>query len=231
MYAGQEPSNTIQEAIGRTGSHEAVKMVLGAAVSQVLVPSDDWERGLWRNSIQVAFAAAGLAAVSKDSAVTPELAYTAGLLHDLGRFVMFQEAPEKLRRVDEGNWSNPEELVHEEEEICGLNHADLGALACRKLGIPELIAQTIEFHHRRRPIPLVSQTDKLAALVQVADLGMFSSAMSGTHVNMDEAEDSVLQQRVQRNLPRFVQMHLSDLRANLLDSRLKAEEVVKALGL
>jgi len=230
-YAGQEPVSNLRTAVSRIGSAETANLVLGVAVSRIFVPSNDWERSLWRHTIHVANAARELAMVSKDSELSPDVAYTAGLVHDLGRFVMFQEAPQELKNIDEGDWESMEEQVMMEKKICGVTHTELGAMACQKWHIPSLIEEVVERHHQRRPTPLVHLHDKLVALVNVADIAMFPSAMLHDVRNMDEVDDSELQQSVQRRLPRFVQMPLDELRALLKRSRMEADEVFRSLGL
>lgn len=121
---------TLPNAIARIGTTGASNLVLTIGVTRVFVPRDDWEWSLWRHALQVALAARAL-------------------LHDIGRFVMFQEAPDQLREIDEGTWDSPEQLVSLEREICGVDHAELGALACHVWGLPDEIVDVVRHHHDR----------------------------------------------------------------------------------
>lgn len=179
VSAPASPVVSIPAAVTRIGSLGATDLVLTLGVTAVFVPRDDWDRSLWRHSIQVAIVARALTVATGPADVTPEAAYAAGLIHDVGRFVMFQHAPAQLRRIDEGDWATPGELVVAETEICGLNHADLGARACESWGIPEPIVECVRRHHDRVDGEPASSVECMDHLINVADLLVFPSAALG----------------------------------------------------
>jgi len=228
--ASSTPITTLRAAIARTGSQRASGLVLGLAVARVFIPSNDWEKSLWRHAIQVAVASRELARLSASLAVNAEEAYTAGLLHDVGRFVMFQEAPEQLRLVDEGGWDDPQGLIATELAICGLTHAELGAKACSKWGIPELITQTVRHHHDRELAGLAPEVLNLVAVVRAADLAMFPSAMPGAP-GMHEADDDTLRNKLLLRLPQQLRMELQELRALLTSAAGESATAIEGLGL
>ncbi len=225
--APASPITTLGAAIARIGSFNASNLIMNLGVTRVFVPRDDWERGLWRHSIHVAVMSRALVAHARPPGINPEEAYLAGLLHDVGRFVMFQEAPDQLRRVDESNWDSPEELVRYERAICGLDHAQIGGLACRKWSIPAVIADSIENHHRPRSVP-VSIAERLTAIVHVADLAMFSSVMPSTQ---GEASAGALANELRLQLPRDVQMNAEDLERLIVGATAEAETMFGLTGL
>ena len=157
QFGGKDPVTRISDAVVRLGAKKVANLVVALSIVKVFVPRDDWERSLWIHTFQVAAAARNLAMLSKDPHLDPDTAYLAGLLHDLGRFLLFHEAPEVLREVDEGDWHNPEELINIERSICGLTHAELGDLACKKWNIPEQISQVVLWHHTPDPENLEQQ--------------------------------------------------------------------------
>ena len=120
---------TLGAAVARIGSLHAANLVVALGISRVFIPRDDWERSLWRHALQVALAARALVAHAQPSGLAPDEAYLVELLHDVGRFVMFQEAPDQLRRVDEGDWDTPEALI-------GLREGRTGGGAIRDLSAP-----------------------------------------------------------------------------------------------
>lgn len=161
--------------------------------------------------------------------LSPDEAYLVGLLHDIGRFVLFQEAPEQLREIDESGWDTPTALLELEKQICGLDHAELGALACRKWGIPETIAETIALHHRPPESPN-DTAGRLSAIVNVADLAMFPSAMARTegYASADiDTIDSVLRPR----LPVDVAMSAGELHDIIIAVTEEADTTLNLLGL
>jgi putative nucleotidyltransferase with HDIG domain len=204
--------------------------VLGLAVTRVFVPKDAWEKSLWRHAIQVATASRELARHFPETRSDPEEAYATGLLHDVGRFVLFQEAPEELRRVDESGWDSPDGLLAAERAICGLTHAELGATACSKWGIPELITLSVLHHHAPELADLDIEVARLVALVHVADMAMFPSAVPGSP-SLDEADDETLRTRVLEKLPIWLRMDTIGLRDLLRASSGEAEEMFASLKL
>lgn len=226
-----DPITTLSHAIARIGSIGAVNLVLAMAVTRVFVPRDPWEQSLWRHAVQVAHAARMLARKGGVADVNPEEAYVVGLLHDVGRFVLFQEAPDYLRSIDEGHWDTPDTLVDEERAICGLNHAEIGSIACEKWGLPTRIEQAIRSHHDPLPETYDSVDAKLTALVRLADLAMFPSALPDSpshHATMDDDEfDDFLAPKV----PPFVDLDAAGLRRLISEAAAAADDACEALGI
>jgi len=50
--------------------------------------------------------------------VNPEQAYLCGLLHDIGRFVLFDREIDQLNMVESTHWQTPVQLVESERELC-----------------------------------------------------------------------------------------------------------------
>jgi putative nucleotidyltransferase with HDIG domain len=181
---------TVAGAISTLGALRIAETITSLAVMQVFVPSTSGQKDLWRHSIQVAVGARRLAEVRPDLEVPPEHAFLAGLLHDVGRFVMFQNSPRELGQVDEVRVSDPSQLVEAEVAICGYDHAELGWLACSRWGLPESINVLIRDHHvhdgtRRVLWPL--DVERLNAIVQHADTLSFAVLLQPSHRERNEA--------------------------------------------
>ncbi len=58
--------------------------------------------------------------------IDPAEAYLVGLLHDVGRFIMYEHASEDLLKVDEQNWTSPEQLAAADIEVFKFTHSELG---------------------------------------------------------------------------------------------------------
>jgi putative nucleotidyltransferase with HDIG domain len=229
-YAGQAPTATLRGAISRVGSRGASNLVLALSVTRVFVPRDKGEKGLWRHALQVAFAARELARIAHDPEITPDEAYVGGLLHDIGRFVLFQEGPATLRQIDEGQWDDPEGLLAMEESICGFTHPDIGAIACDRWGLPDLIKDIVQHHHAPRPSRLEGKALKLTSVVRAADLAMFPSARPESSEFRD-VDDETLRVRVQEHLPPFITSSIAELRTMLRSSTEEATTAADVIGL
>ncbi len=165
------PITTIQEAMLRVGARGAVDLILAHSAARVFEPRSDWESSLWKHSVDVAWLMRKLSVLAVEHRGEPDEAYVFGLLHDIGRFVLYLEAPEELRSVEETDWATPDELIEAETRICGFTHSELGYLALRKWRLPEALADAVRWHHTR-PLPLNSIDGRyraLNALLQEAD--------------------------------------------------------------
>jgi HD-like signal output (HDOD) protein len=140
---------------------------------------------------------------------------------------MFQHAPADLRRIDEGTWSTPDELIAAETAICGLNHADLGALACESWGIPELVVETVRHHHDRAEGEPASAVERVAHLIAVADLLVFPSAALGAQPVSAE----VLAARVVLGMPRWMGLGPKTLTAVIEDAAEEERRLSALVGL
>lgn len=221
---------SVRRALTRLGSTRASNTILAVAVSRVFVPRDDWEKSLWRHSLQVAVALRTLIHASPRADIRTDEAYTAGLLHDVGRFVLFGEAPASLRRIDEGNWGCPTELIALEREICGLTHAEIGSLACQRWRLPEVLVAVVRRHHDARPDPTRDEVAALVAAVQFADLAMFPSAVPGA-TGYDEANLDVLTAELLPKQPPFFDFDAASLQVLLQSSARESAQMCTMLGL
>lgn len=164
--------DSIQTALTRVGSRTIIELLTTLSVSKVFVPTKDEHKEIWRHSIEVASIAAFLAKLTPGEHFNPETAYLSGLLHDIGRFVLFQLAPDALNETDAKGWSTPNELISAELETIGFTHSKVGFLACKKLEIPSLVANVVRYHHN---IEIVSHPkapkalQSMSLVVQVAD--------------------------------------------------------------
>ena len=105
----------------------------------------------------------------------PDTAYLAGLLHDIGRFVMMEHATDELQAVDESDWRTPDELIAADFEVYRFTHSELGYLACNRWGLPESVSRVVRDHHADLSADVEpGSIEATTYCVQVADrLSMF----------------------------------------------------------
>jgi putative nucleotidyltransferase with HDIG domain len=167
--------DTIPGAILEVGAHNLANLILALSVVEVFVPHTRAQRNLWIHSIQTAMAARRLAVLRPDMRLGMEQCFLAGLLHDIGRFVIFEHRPEEMAQIDEANVADPRQLVAAELEACGFDHAALGHEVCRRWRLPETVSEMVRVHHMygeaRRRIP--PEVAGLVRLVQEADCVSF----------------------------------------------------------
>ncbi|MDJ0698686.1 MAG: HDOD domain-containing protein [Woeseiaceae bacterium] len=141
------PIVSIRDALARMGIGAIRSFVASLAVQRVFLPTKPNEVSLWQHSVFTAFAAAQIAEVIPKLEVDPAEAYLIGLLHDIGRFVMFEHAAPCLLKVDESHWETPEQLIEADVEVYKFTHSELGHRACVRWRLPESIGDAIRLHH------------------------------------------------------------------------------------
>lgn len=90
-------------------------------------------------------------------------AFTAGLLHNIGRFVLLYNLPDAYEKLFET--SNQAFIPAAEEEInmLGIDHSSIGALAAQYWNFPELVTTLIESY--QAPGEITQQEHRTIALV------------------------------------------------------------------
>jgi len=121
-------------------------------------------KSFWRHSISVGLAGRVIGIYLKVS--NPERFYVLGLLHDLGRLLMYLTVPEGMSRVL--HISAKGGLLHEaESKTLGWNHAEVGGALLRKWNLPVQMIEGVHYHHN----PSDSLNFPLeAAITHVADI-------------------------------------------------------------
>ncbi len=224
----RSPIDSVRAALARLGGAGVSSMLLSVAVARVFVPRDEWEKSLWRHALQVAAAARELALTTR-GCLDPDQAYTIALLHDIGRIVLFGEAPDALRRIDERSWNSPTELIGLELEICGLTHSELGQMACRQWGLPDHIG-TVILHHHDRVDALDETVGRPLAAVRFADLIMFPSAMPGSE-GYDRADIATIETDLLPAQPPVFGLDAEGLHQLIVRAADRAALATSALGL
>jgi putative nucleotidyltransferase with HDIG domain len=95
-----------------------------------------------------------------------DVAFTAGLLHDIGKLIISIYVQEVgaylLEKVSEAKLS----YVELEEKVIGYNHATVGGFLARTWNLPEDLVEAITYHHA----PSTAQFHpELASVVHVAN--------------------------------------------------------------
>ena len=155
FYSLPNQVTEIPLAVSLLGIREMRNIALTASVSRMFsggvsaTGSTSHNReDLWMYSVAVAKAAAVIA--QKGNRVSPHTAYAAGILHDIGYFILAQQLPTHYMRLVTLSRYEAEEnlrITDLEEEVFTFNHAKLGGFAASKWGIPAPICAAIEYHH------------------------------------------------------------------------------------
>ena len=122
-------------------------------------------RVLWKHAVLSAQVAASFPKRTARFASKEEV-YVCGLLHDIGKFVMYDHLQAEYVAVVE-RADAEDRLQHDiETEVFGFDHADVGALVVERWGLPEKAVRAVGGHHDLQG--LISR-EPLVALVAAAD--------------------------------------------------------------
>ena len=188
------PVVTIRDALARMGMRAIRGLVASLAVQRVFLPTKPNEVRLWQHSVYAAIAAAKIAEITPELKVDPAEAYLVGLLHDVGRFVMFEHAAPNLLQVDESHWETPEQLIEADVQVYTYTHSELGYKACQHWQLPDSICDVVRRHHAALDEDILpGSAEALLACVQVADRLCLSLLQRD---DFDETAAEVREQRV-----------------------------------
>ncbi len=132
---------------------------------------------LWKHSVAVALAAAQFAGLLRRA--NGSLAFTAGLLHDIGKVILndyvAQEFAVIVRKVKEEGVS----FMEAEQQVLGFSHQDIGGQIAERWKLPENMVLSIRHHH------LPSDLDPPNDLVDVVHLADCACLMFGLGIGVD----------------------------------------------
>ncbi len=119
---------------------------------------------LWQHSLSTAYGSAFLVKAIGRSELK-DRAFTAGLLHDIGKLVLDQGLAEGQNQEAPGEPLRAPTMAEERSQM-GYDHAEAGAALLESWELPEEITQAIRWHHE----PLkAGDHQRLALAIRVAD--------------------------------------------------------------
>jgi putative nucleotidyltransferase with HDIG domain len=147
-YASRFRAETMQEAILQLGFHEVHRIVMSVIASPILSdPAAAYpgrEPDLWNHSLAAALATRQL---PQNTAIEPDIAFTAALLHDVGKIVMAKAIPEQFRAAVAFAAERRQPLYQVERAQYKTDHAAVGAQLLQRWGFPKKISAAVQFHH------------------------------------------------------------------------------------
>lgn len=168
LYGFSSRIDSLQHAIAVIGFRALRSVVLAASMKQLFQRFGLTERLLWEHSTVVGGFAGALAEYGPVR-VEREAAFTAGLLHDIGKIALNHEAPELYGKVMVQAYGGKQSFTEIERELLGFDHAELGALIAAKWRLPESLRLIIRYHHSPEALPsLPPDVRRLTALTSVA---------------------------------------------------------------
>lgn len=167
LYAFPSPITSIQKALMMLGFDEVKRFILTFSTKGFFQTALrlDLLRGMWRHSLACAWISEELSTACSLSQGRGDPAYTAGLLHDIGRLGLFVLHPREYAALLSGP-ADGKSLLDLERDALGIDHCEAGGWLARHWGLPEEVGRVAADHHS---LPATTTFD-LLDLVRVAVL-------------------------------------------------------------
>lgn len=152
LYSFPRPVDSIEEALQLIGLREMRDLTLATAVigSFPDLPGELVSvTEFWKHSLACGIASGLLAERRRDS--MPERCFVGGLLHDIGRLVMYLRLPQPSREILRRCAEEDVTPCVMEARVLGFDHAELGAELLVLWGIPAPLVAMVRRHHE--PLP------------------------------------------------------------------------------
>lgn len=156
--------STVREAVVMLGFKQVRQVSVGASMMNAFKRNginDGFDLDLfWGHSVAVAVASEAVA--RKTLGAKPEDAFTAGILHDIGRLVLRMGMPEEFARAVAIARSGELALHEAELETTGYSHDEIGQALGERWKFPGHLVDAIRCHHDET---LSASADGLAGVV------------------------------------------------------------------
>ncbi|UZP67906.1 HDOD domain-containing protein [Desulfovibrio mangrovi] len=167
FYGMTAKVDTISRAVTVVGSNQLVSLAMGISIvasfkgiPEHLVSMRDF----WEHSIACGMAARILASYRRMP--NTERFFVAGMLHDIGRLIMFKIAPDHSTHLFHTAYSEHRIVQQCEKEVMGFTHDRLGGLLLKAWRCPVSLEKNVRYHH----LPGMAPTVPEAAIMCVADV-------------------------------------------------------------
>jgi len=179
-----EQVNDPVEAVQQLGMTTVRSLVLSAQVYSNFAPSrlqSFSADALWVHLMKCGDLARTIMRRERAEFAETEDAFTAGMLHDMGKLMLANSLPDKFAEALALAKSKRIPLTQAEMEVFGATHAGLAAYLLGLWGLPAAIVEAVAFHHS----PEQSDLKKCSALTAVHVANVLSQAEGAEKLNLD----------------------------------------------
>ena len=164
-YGANSKVVTLQQAIALLGMENVKKLILMTSMANSFPTSrcrNFDPKAFWRHSIATAICAE---LISRTLKMKHDFAFTAGLLHDIGRLVLVTRFPKEYEQVIAYRDQQDCYLLDAERAVMGIDHMSVGLVLAMQWEFSDAIQDAISGHHE----PDSKELNSVAAIVHVAN--------------------------------------------------------------
>jgi putative nucleotidyltransferase with HDIG domain len=175
FYGTSSKATTIHQAISILGMQSVRNLITVAAMTGCF-PHGECKgfdfKAFWRHSIATALCAE---LIAKHLRINQEFAFTAGLLHDIGRLVLVTRFPKEYENALKHHTEHDGYLLDSERAVLGIDHVIAGHALAQHWNFSTTLQTAIVEHHA----PQEAGNRSLAAIVHIADAITHALDLSG----------------------------------------------------
>jgi HD-like signal output (HDOD) protein len=158
--------STASQAVGVLGTETIKTLALAVGVfSQAACPPENGPEmeELWTHSLSIGRLTRQLARAANLTQREIDDAFTAGVLHDVGKLIQLWKLPGQWSAISAASAERNISRAQAEYDLFGCSHAEIGGYLLGSWGLPISIINAVTWHHR----PSQSQVKQLSSLVFV----------------------------------------------------------------
>lgn len=162
---------SIKSAIVILGFSTVKSLVLSSSVLKIFDDNGEGKgafdkNAFWNHSIEVAMMSKSIARLSRSKGIDGDLAFSGGLLHDIGKLILAQYSGPDYQEVLDAAVLGEKTTQELEKELIGITHCDISSMLLERWGIPESLQIPVKFHYEPREAP---EYQELSKILYVAD--------------------------------------------------------------
>ncbi len=152
FYGLSREVNSVKQAVVIVGLQAIKNLVLSASVLDMFKGKNidqEAQEKFWRHSLATGFCCRILSRdLQSRGIVDQDTAFSAGLLHDLGKVVFSCFLEKEYIQIQDALKENPESTEFElENKLLGYNHAQIGGFLSVLWKLPQKLGEAISYHH------------------------------------------------------------------------------------
>ena len=216
MFNPTKPILSIQHAVTFMGLRNAlgiaIKFCMSFVFDKPLSGYESEDNALWNYSLATAVASRVISRYAKQE-ISGELAYTAGLLHSIGKFILSEYLKVNSAVLDKLINADGKDFSDLERAIIGIDHCQVGAELAKHWQLPEEICQVIANYNN--PSSADEEHKSLAYIVHtacfVAMSAGFSTGADALQYNLDSDYEEYLNLNTDSDLELIIVEVLSEM--------------------
>lgn len=213
FFGGQEPVLDVGEAVFRIGFYEVYRLSVTLFGNSAIAGAKHCHgiqvEQLWRHSAVTAITAS---VIARQLGENDGIAFTAGLLHDVGRVVLALEQ-KYLGLVKEHGQFGPA-LNEAEKAAFGFDHGTLSARLLARWGVPAQVSIPVWCHHQKawtgpqaRMAGIVSFSNVMAHRIDLKDSGKEAEMPQNLELEGIDPDDlTSLEEKIRAELSRSLSL-------------------------